>query len=162
MKVSAIPAQVTTVEDRIAGNLNLKQLLLLASPLFLVAVSLFLLPPYGKYALYKLIIALIISLTSSVLAIRINDKIVLDIIKIRLKFELRPHLYIYRKQKTVLEIQEVQQSIEASNKSKVVLIPKLELSKTARNKSQRLLTDNRVNVVFHSKGGSLNVKVSAI
>ena len=73
MKVSAIPAQVTTVEDRIAGNLNLTQLLLLASPLFLVAVIMFLLPPYGKYSLYKLIVAVIISSVSATLAIRIND-----------------------------------------------------------------------------------------
>ncbi len=162
MKVSAIPAQVTTVEDRIAGNLNLTQLLLLASPLFLVAVIMFLLPPYGKYSLYKLIVAVIISSVSATLAIRINDKIVLELIKIRLKFELRPHLYVYGKQKITPEPEETIQVTKVPRKLKTVSAPKLELSKTARHRSQKLLADRRVKVVFSSKEGGLNVKVSAV
>jgi hypothetical protein len=35
MRTRVIPAQITTVEDRIAGNLNLTQILLLMIPVIL-------------------------------------------------------------------------------------------------------------------------------
>ena len=45
MKTAIVPAQVTTVEDKVAGNLNLTQLLLIASPVFVRGVIYAVFPP---------------------------------------------------------------------------------------------------------------------
>src|ERR1700679_151020 len=96
MKISAIPAQITTVEDRIAGNLNLTQLMLLAAPLFLTAVVFFVLPPIDRYSLYKLLVCLVTTICSGLLALRIKDKLLLDHLRLVAGYKLRSHIYVYR------------------------------------------------------------------
>ena len=159
MKVSVVPAQITTVEDRIAGNLNLTQLLLLSVPLFITVVMFFILPPFEHYSILKLVISLIAALISSVLSIRIKDKLVLDLIKLRANYELRPHIYVYRKQSQheIYENEKLEQPLQNVFTSNYKIT---NLSKSANSSSARLLKDRNYKVSFQTKSGGLIVKVS--
>lgn len=75
MKVTVVPAQVTTVEDRIIGSLG-SQMLLLIIPIFVSAGLFALLPPFMESALYKYILMAILAFVCCVLAIRIKGKII--------------------------------------------------------------------------------------
>ena len=72
MKVTVVPAQVTTVEDRISGNLSMSQIALFAIPIFCGSLLYAVLPPSMEVSLYKLIAIGILSLLSCQLAIRIK------------------------------------------------------------------------------------------
>lgn len=97
MKVRRIPAQITTVEDKIAGNLNLTQMVLLVTPVFIFMLLYALFPPSMKLVLYKVPIVLALGSLSLILAIRIKDKIVLQWITVMLRYTLRPRYYIFTK-----------------------------------------------------------------
>lgn len=159
MKLSIVPAQITSVEDRIAANLNFSQILLLSIPLFLAIVIFFSLPPFGIYSTYKLILVIFLAVIFSSLAIRIHDKLVIDLIKLRLSYFLRPRIYVYQLQPTVktfnfdLLFYKKQSSINLKPDHR-------QLSVTQANKSLKLLTNNNYQVVFHLKSGGLVVKVN--
>jgi len=53
MKVTVVPAQVTTVEDRIVGSLGFSQLVLIVTPVFIAAALFAVLPPAMGSAVYK-------------------------------------------------------------------------------------------------------------
>jgi hypothetical protein len=93
MRISAIPAQVTTVEDRIVGNLNFKQVILLIAPLFNSILLFFSLPKFGFINLYKVILILIFAVISGILAIRIKDRLVIEWVILRLRYHSRPRIY---------------------------------------------------------------------
>jgi hypothetical protein len=96
MKYCAIPAQITSVEDKIVGNFSFKQIILLSLPLFLSALIYFLLPPFSKFEIYKIIIFLPCSLFMSVLSVRLKGQILLDWLILRFRYEIRPSIYINR------------------------------------------------------------------
>ncbi len=62
MKTQVIPAQITTIEDKIAGNFSLTQILLLMFPVFWAAAVYTLLSPSLQLAWYKLPVILIVQL----------------------------------------------------------------------------------------------------
>lgn len=97
MKVTVVPAQVTTVEDRIAGNLGLSQLLLLVAPVFAGSALYIILPPNFHSALYKLIVIGALALICALLAIRIKGKILLLWLIVILRYNLRPRYFVYDK-----------------------------------------------------------------
>ena len=69
MRVTAIPAQVTTVEDRIVGSLNLSQLLLLCTPVFAGGLLYAVLPPMLVISVYKILILAVFAAVCGLLAI---------------------------------------------------------------------------------------------
>jgi hypothetical protein len=97
MKTSVVPAQITTVEDRIAGNLGLSQLLLLTLPIFVGSALYILLPPFGHSASYKLVAITLLAVVSCSLAIRIKGKLVLHWISVLVSYNFRPGRYVYDK-----------------------------------------------------------------
>ena len=101
MKVTVVPAQVTTVEDRIAGNLGFSQLMLLALPVFLGSALFVVLPPLFKGAVYKMILISTLFIVCSLLAIRIKGKIVLFWLITLLRYNLRPRYYVFDKRSLV-------------------------------------------------------------
>jgi hypothetical protein len=101
MKTTVVPAQITSVEDRIAGNLSFKQLLLLVAPVFLSTALFIFLPPFTQYRLYKVIISLIIASICLVLAIRVRSRLVVDWIGTLSRYNLRPRYYIFNKNSVV-------------------------------------------------------------
>lgn len=97
MRQTVVPAQVTTVEDRIMGNLGFSQLTLLVLPLF-IGVGLYLiLPPFGHGSIFKYIVIVIIATLMGVLAIRIKGKIILLWLVTILRYNHRPSLYLFNK-----------------------------------------------------------------
>lgn len=97
MKVTVVPAQVTTVEDRIIGSLGFSQILLLIIPVFASAGIFALLPPFMEVAPYKYILISTTLLVFGVLAIRIKGKIVASWLVTILRFYLRPRYYLFNK-----------------------------------------------------------------
>ena len=100
MKMTVVPAQVTTVEDRIIGNLGFSQILLLIVPIFAAAGIFVLLPPFMGGALYKYVIMGIVALLFGLLSIRIKGKILASWLVTVLRYNLRPKYYLFNKNVT--------------------------------------------------------------
>lgn len=97
MKSTVVPAQVTTVEDKIAGNLTFNQMLLMTTPVFVSGVIFAFLPPFMSLSGYKLLIAVSFAMICLTLAIRIKGRIVLSWIAVLGKYNLRPRFYVFNK-----------------------------------------------------------------
>ena len=130
MRHAAVPAQVTTVEDRIMGNLGLSQLILLVLPVFVGAGLFVLLPPIMHGSLYKYLVIVGISLLTGILAIRIKGKIVLLWLVTIIRYNLRPQYYVFQKSaayradyKTTKA--ETVEAMETRETEKVSVVPRL-------------------------------------
>lgn len=97
MKQTVVPAQVTTVEDRIVGNLGISQMILLALPVLAAGIVFTALPPVLHVVLYKLLVLVPFSALCAILSIRIKGKILLFWIIIRARYNLRPEYYVFDK-----------------------------------------------------------------
>lgn len=106
MKIQSIPAQITTVEDKIVGNLSLTQIVLLMLPMFWLMIVYTLFTPSMQFVLYKLPLFLLVASMFLVLALRIKDKIVLHWLVILLRFHLRPTYYVFDKNDPYLRTME--------------------------------------------------------
>jgi hypothetical protein len=102
MKATIVPAQITSVEDKIAGNLTLTQLLLLIAPVFVGGGAYGILPPTFDIAAYKIVLIIIFAAISGTLAIRIKGKILLLWLVVVLNYCLRPRYYIFNKNDSYL------------------------------------------------------------
>lgn len=104
MKTTIVPAQITTVEDKIAGSLGFTQLLLLVVPVFLGAALFVVLPPFFRVTLLKTSVVLVLTLICITMAVRIKGVIVLSWILILLRYNQRPRHYLYDKNSSYLRI----------------------------------------------------------
>lgn len=134
MKMTVVPAQVTTVEDRIIGNLGFSQILLLIVPVFIVAGVFVLIPPFMGGAIYKYIIMGVAALIFCILAIRIKGKIVALWLVTLLRYNTRPKYYIFNKNTTILR--ESYQNAKESDGSE----------ETTKAKSIKRVTLNRLDI----------------
>jgi hypothetical protein len=100
MKMTVVPAQVTTVEDRIIGNLGFSQILLLVIPIFICAGVFLLLPPFMGSAIYKYILMGVAAMVFCILAVRIKGKIVALWLVTLFRYNSRPKYYLYNKNVT--------------------------------------------------------------
>lgn len=169
MKATVVPAQVTTVEDRVAGNLGFSQLILLALPVFGGALLYAVLPPSLGVSLYKIIIVVVFAIVCSLLAIRIKGKIVLLWVVILLHYNLRPKFYVFNKNTTTYR-EEYRQSkttpkqstkAHAQDHKVIISLPKLSFMETAE--VYATLDDSVRNLRFETtKKGGLNVRLTEI
>lgn len=97
MRATIVPAQVTTIEDRVAGRLSFMQLTLFAIPVFGGSLLYAILPPSMESATYKLVVICSIAIVGLSLAIRIKGKIVLLWLVILMRYYGRPGRYIFSK-----------------------------------------------------------------
>lgn len=97
MRTTIIPAQVTTVEDTIAGNLNFTQILLLITSLFANTFVYVLVPERMKFNLLKVGLMAIIFAVFILLSLKIKGRIVLSWLTILVTYALRPHTFIFNK-----------------------------------------------------------------
>lgn len=97
MKTTVVPSQITTVEDRIAGNLTFTQLIMLVIPLITSAAIYVLIPPANHFTLIKGILIGLQFAVFGTLAIRVRGKILIDWLVILLRFKLRPRIYLFTK-----------------------------------------------------------------
>ncbi len=161
MKIRNIPAQITTVEDKIVGNLSLTQMILLMIPIFWFMVVYALFYPFMQYSWYKLPIFLIIGLSSLILALRIKEKIILSWLTILLRFTTRPKYYVLNKNDSYLRHMDVMSFDKEKATAKVKLhekekksVPDKAFSIRDFVKLENLLTDPRFSfsIKSHKKG----------
>ncbi len=102
MRTRIIPAQITTVEDRIAGNISVTQLLILMIPVIFTTSAFIFLPPQMQISTYKIIFLFIVLITSLILAYRFKGKVILNWLIILLRYTSRPRWYVLDKNESYL------------------------------------------------------------
>ena len=112
MKSAVVPAQVTTVEDKIAGNISLFQLLLLIIPVISSGILYLLFPPFFRVSLYKLILATLIGCVSAASAIRFKGKVIFWWAILLARYNLRARYYVFNKND--LALRSVEENIEST------------------------------------------------
>ena len=168
MKMTVVPAQVTTVEDRIIGNLGFSQILLLIVPIFIAAGIFVLIPPFMGGAIYKYFIMGIAAGIFCILAIRIKGKIVALCLVTLLRYNSRPKYYIFNKNTTVLrenyQLAKEQDRPEekiATKTAKKVTLNQLDIPATARVLAT--IENPAARVRFETgKKGNLHVRLTEI
>ena len=129
MRTTIIPAQITTVEDKVAGSLNMTQVLILMTPILWTAIVYILLMPSMKLTSFKLVLIIISTTISGILALRIKDKIVAEWLGVLLKYRLRPKYWLYNKNDITSRI------VDIPDIPDIVLVPR-KSSKKAINKQK--------------------------
>ena len=102
MRTTVIPAQITTIEDKIAGNLNLTQILILMVPIFWTTMVFALLSPVMHLAWYKIPLVLGVLFICLLLSLRIKGKVVINWLGILFRYNLRPKYYVFNKNSSFL------------------------------------------------------------
>ena len=97
MRTSIIPAQITTVEDKIAGNLNMTQIGILMVPVFLGTAIYGFFPPFMHFAIYKVVVVAFIVVVALLLALRIKGKVVANWLGVLFTYNQRARYYIFNK-----------------------------------------------------------------
>jgi len=165
MKMSVVPAQVTTVEDRIAGSLGLSQLLLFAAPIFGGSALYVILPPYFKGATYKAAVIGVVTLLCCLLAIRLKGKLILFWLLTLAQYCARPRYYVYDKRSLHARndyavkpaVEEADEPIMTEHVRK-----KLSLSTAELVKLQELLINPAANLRLETRKGDLYVHITKV
>lgn len=97
MRSTIIPAQITTVEDTIAGTVTIKQLVLLVNPVVLAILFYMVIPPFFQFSLAKVLFAILYAIGSVLLAIKVKERLVFEWIQIFTIYFMRPKHFIYNK-----------------------------------------------------------------
>lgn len=129
MRTRVIPAQITTVEDKIVGSLNLMQMMILMAPVFFTTLLYAVIPPTMTFVIYKLVISAMVFITCLILSLRIKGKVVVDWLAILLRYNLRSKYYIYNKNESYL---------------RTLYLPTV--SKAPEEKKKEAETKNQINV----------------
>lgn len=166
MKSTVVPAQITTVEDRIAGNLTFSQLILMITPVFISGIIFTFVPPFMSLRGIKLIICLGIAIVCLTLAIRIKGRILLLWIGILGKYNLRPRHYIFNKNDVHLRgyteaktEPEIKQHKQVRKKS----LPRIRIPVLQRVWAETVVADPRAQLEFRTnRKGELRVHIQEI
>jgi hypothetical protein len=149
MRISIVPAEMTSVKDKIIGNLELKQILLLATPLIFAIFTYIAIPPFNKTNSPKIILFIIFSFISSILSINISGELVLEIIINGFKYLIRPKIHLSTIKNLEDEILEDLKNNEIS----------MENSRPPEIKDRIKLDLPKGNVAFYfNRKGALNVR----
>lgn len=162
MKATVVPAQVTTVEDRIAGSLSMSQVLLLSVPIFLGSFLYMILPPGMHGAVYKYVLLGLLTFICCVLAIRVKGTIVLLWLIILGKYFGRPRRYSFMKKvmtgrppEAKLVTEEVSEAFEAETED----APE-RLSHQTRYDIEQLIATEYNGLVLTTRKGGLHVRIT--
>jgi hypothetical protein len=168
MRVSIVPAQITTVEDKIAGNISVQQAILLGAPILFGFILALVFPPSGQFVTYKIILVAILFAVCGSLAIRVKDRIVAQWLKLFVIYCARPEHYIYDKNSTYLRDAE---AVESTTLDEVTDIQPFKKPIVAANnispkefvRLEQFATDTRAGIKFEvGKKGELNVHVTEV
>jgi hypothetical protein len=155
MRTTVIPAQVTTVEDTIAGNLNFTQIVLLVSSLFVNTFVYTLLAPRLSFSPYKLAIITLIFLGFITLALRIKGRLVMQWVEILASYFLRPHIYVFNKNSLTNRYVAVVKELRSKAHPKRVEQKESPQVETPNFDYESILRDTNLNLQF--KGSSVVV-----
>ena len=167
MKATVVPAQVTTIEDRIMGNLGFSQLALFVVPVFVAAGLFIILPPVMHGSPYKYLVAILIGIVCGVLAIRVKGKIILLWLVTILRYNLRPKYYLFKKSTaTYREDYRAHKpdTVEEANKQQtkqITQIPKLAFHDAAYVLNTINNPESKLRFEMTKKGG-LNVRLTEV
>lgn len=158
MKTAIVPAQVTTIEDRIAGNFTIAQFLIFMLALGVSTLLYLAMAPkyhFNPSKTVAIVTALVLLLP---LAIRIHGKIVADWLIILSRFMSRPHRYIFTKNDPTTRSVPIVDSKAKTVAPKVIVTTKTAtetLSVPDRAKVKELLSNPglAVRFVMAEKGG---------
>jgi hypothetical protein len=161
-----IPAQITTVEDKIAGNLSFMQLVLLILPVMLSLLLYALISPVMQLTLIKAAISGIVTVFLVILAIRVKGHILLQWLVMYARYSLRPSYYIFTKQDTYnREVTLIQPPVKPASKSAKVgsIKPTHTPTTTQLLWFHHILTNPRLQVRFKTnRQGRLHVAYQQI
>lgn len=168
MKTALVPAQVTTVEDKIAGSLGLQQLFLLAAPVFISGVIYLVFPPFLKLSNLKIVICGLTIMVFAMSAMRIKGQVLLMWVIILVRYNLRPRYFIYDKNDLFLRTSPKLVPLKTVNTPKHKAVkqrPKLPIglptSKLVHLES--IIADPRANISFRTtKKGGLSVHITEV
>lgn len=161
MRTQVIPAQITTVEDKIAGNLNLTQIMLLLFPAFWTALVFTVITPRLQFSLYKLPLVLVVLILCLVLAIRIKGKVVLNWAFTIFRYNLRPKYYVFNKNDSflrTLDLPNLDKKVKVQTKKEISVVEKEKKAPTSLGdliKLDNLLSNPKYSFSFKEarKGG---------
>lgn len=97
MKSTVVPAQITTVEDKIAGSLSFIQIILLVFALIIGTAFYGLVPPKLHLSTLKIVLMITQFAVFGLLALRYKGRILADWLVIYLRFKARPRIYVFTK-----------------------------------------------------------------
>jgi len=97
MKTAIVPAQITTVEDRIAGNFTFSQLAFIAAPVALSAIVYVVFIPKLQLSILKLAMMVLLFALIAPLAIRVHGKTLATWFVVCVRYAMRPRIYVHTK-----------------------------------------------------------------
>jgi hypothetical protein len=168
MKTTTVPAQITTIEDKIAGNLTLQQIILMGGPIFIDFAIYVALPHTLKLNAYKLILMVIVTASANILAIRVKSKILLIWALTIFRYNARPRYYVFRKSSPYLR-NEAPSAIDepepqtTSSVRQATQQDSVQLSEEDIFKLERILENPSTDLSFTtSRKGGLHVSISEV
>jgi len=165
MKRSIVPAQITTVEDRVLGNLTPYQAGLISLPLIFGVLFYATLPPHFHLKLYKICIIAGLELIGAILSIRVDDQMLIFWLITRLRYNLRPRYYVYDKNDSYLRDMPDFNPVIVEKKATSEVAESSEVQEVAVSDAVRIeeiMADERVNLRFKTRNGRLHVVANEI
>jgi hypothetical protein len=167
MRVSIVPAQITTVEDKIAGNVSVPQAMLLGVPILFGFIIALVFPPSGQFVAYKIAIVIGLFVICGSLAIRIKDRIIAQWLKLFAIYCARPLHYVYDKNSTYLRdtetVEVVPEKVVEVQPTKKPVMATNNISPKEFVRLEQFATDAKAGMKFEiGKKGELNVRVTEV
>ncbi len=167
MRISIVPAQITTVEDKIIGNITVQQAMLLGVPILVGFIIAIVFPPAGQFVTYKIAIVLGLFAICGSLAIRIKDRIIAKWIKLFVVYSARPLYYVFDKNSTYLRNHEESEVVAETTEDVKPIKKPVTLTNNISPKEfvrlEQFATDARAGMKFEvGKKGELNVHITEV
>ncbi len=168
MKTTTVPAQVTTIEDRLAGNLSLSQLLLLVCPVFVSCAIYVVFPPFLKISIIKICLSVSFFIFFGTMSIRIKGKIVLQWLILVLRYRNRPRYYLFNKNDSIFRKLEIEptksvEPVKAQEIAEQGNNPLINLATPDLARLEIAIADPRSNFnLIRTKKGILSVHITEI
>lgn len=164
MKTTVVPAQITTVEDRIAGSLTLPQIVLMVMAMVIGAGIYAVVMPKMHFGSIKMTLIAIECIFFGGLALRFNGKILGEWLVIYLCYNSRPRRYIFTKNDSIhreiiieKEREESAQRATITSETKKTEKP---LTLIEELNIEKIFDDNSLSISFKpSKKGGLDVQL---
>ncbi len=154
MKTTVVPAQITTVEDRVAGNFTLIQIVLLIIPMIIGASIYAMISPKLHFDSIKLILITMQLIIFGTLAFRIKGKIVADWLIILARYQARPRRYVFTKSDPIYRDIVIEKA-----KPEIVSEKETIDQKSEPDKSLSLLEQIKIDRLFQNDSMSVSFKL---
>lgn len=168
MRVSVVPAQVTTVEDRIIGCLGFMQILILVSAILCGAGVFVVLPPMMGEAWYKYGIIAAVLTVGSILSIRVRGVVLAHWVGIIVRYNQRPMYYVADKNTTAYRQRDKDKDDQAhmpvhTSPGTVSRHQPVHLDASARAKARAVIDDPAAHIrIATDKKGGVHVRITQV